>query len=95
MKAKLDLDVPAQLILGACRPQLARRALSATPSLATLLPCNVVVRAEPDGRTSVEAVDPDTMARLEGSRIVQQVAAEARDRLRATLDSLVASLEEA
>ncbi len=65
MKAKLDVDVPAQVILGACRPELAHRALSAAPSVAALLPCNVVVRDRRTAATLVEAIDPDAMARLE------------------------------
>ena len=88
MKAKLDVDVPAQVILGACRPQLAHRALEATPSLGALLPCNVVVRSAPDGRTVVEAVDPDAMARMEESPVVREVADEARTRLQAALRTL-------
>jgi uncharacterized protein (DUF302 family) len=88
MKDKLDVDVPAQVILGACRPQLAHKALEATPSLGALLPCNVVVRTEPDGRTAVEVIDPDAMARLEDSPVVREVADEARTRLRAALDAL-------
>ena len=88
MKTKLDVDVPAQVILGACRPQLAHKALQATPSLGALLPCNVVVRTEPDGRTAVEVIDPEAMARLEGSPVIREVADEARTRLRAALDAL-------
>jgi uncharacterized protein (DUF302 family) len=88
MKAKLDVDVPAQIILGACRPEFAHKALSATPSLGALLPCNVVVRTGPDGHTVVEAIDPDAMARLEDSPVVREVAAEARQRLSAALDTL-------
>jgi uncharacterized protein (DUF302 family) len=88
MKAKLDVDVPAQVILGACRPQLAHKALEATPSLGALLPCNVVVRTEPDGRTAVEVIDPEAMARLEDSPVIREVADEARTRLRAALDAL-------
>jgi uncharacterized protein (DUF302 family) len=88
MKAKLDVDVPAQVILGACRPELAHRALDATPSLGALLPCNVVVRTEADGRTAVEAIDPDAMARMDDSPVVREVADEARGRLRAALDAL-------
>lgn len=88
LKAKLDVDVPAQIILGACRPELAHRALDATPSLGALLPCNVVVRSEADGRTVVEAIDPDAMARMEDSPVVRKVADEARVRLRAALDAL-------
>lgn len=95
MKAKLDVDVPAQVILGACRPELAHRALSATPSLGAMLPCNVVVRTGEDGRTVVEAIDPDAMARLEDSPVVREVATEARQRLRAALDALVPVAAEA
>ncbi|WP_211357078.1 DUF302 domain-containing protein [Nocardioides rubriscoriae] len=95
MKAKLDVDVPAQVILGACRPELAHRALTATPSLGAMLPCNVVVRTDDDGRTVVEAIDPDAMARLEDSPVVREVATEARQRLRAALDALVVAGAEA
>lgn len=45
LKTKLDVDIPPHLILGACRPALAHQALVADPSIAALLPCNVVVRA--------------------------------------------------
>lgn len=90
MKAKLDVDVPPQVILGACRPELAHRALTATPSLGAMLPCNVVVRTAEDGRTVVEAIDPDAMARLEDSAVVREVAAEARQRLAGALDALAA-----
>lgn len=88
MKAKLDVEVPAQVILGACRPELAHRALEATPSLGALLPCNVVVRTDTDGRTVVEAIDPQVMARMEDSPVLRAVADEAGRRLRAALDAL-------
>jgi uncharacterized protein (DUF302 family) len=89
MKAKLDLDVPAQIILGACRPQLAHRAMTASPSIAALLPCNVVVRDE-DGRTVVEAIDPDMMSRFDGAQEVCDVAAEAKERLGLALAAVAA-----
>jgi len=63
MKAKLDVDLPKQVILGACRPQLAYAALQANPSVGALLPCNVVVR-EVEGGTLVEAVDPGQLLGL-------------------------------
>ena len=89
MKAKLGLDVPAQVILGACRPQLAHEAMSAAPSIAAMLPCNVVVRDFGDGRTVVETIDPDAMTQLEDLPAIAEVAADARTRLRAALDRLV------
>ncbi|MBO0844229.1 MAG: DUF302 domain-containing protein [Nocardioides sp.] len=89
MKAKLDVDVPAHVILGACRPQLAHRAMSAAPSISALLPCNVVVRESGDGRTEVEVIDPAAMSQLEGQPAIADVAAEARIRLRAALDRIV------
>jgi uncharacterized protein (DUF302 family) len=85
MRDKLGVDVPAQVILGACRPQLAHRALEAAPSIAALLPCNVTVRESPDG-VVVEAVDPDAMSQLEDRPEIADVATEARARLRAALD---------
>lgn len=88
MKAKLDLDVPAQVILGACRPQLAHRVLTAVPAIGALLPCNVVVRALDDRTTVVEAIDPDAMVMLADDPVVREVATEAKQRLRATLDAL-------
>ena len=48
LKTKLDVDMAPQIILGACRPELAHQALQAEPSIATLLPCNVVVRSVDD-----------------------------------------------
>ncbi|HEY3016175.1 MAG TPA: DUF302 domain-containing protein [Nocardioides sp.] len=87
LKTKLDVDVPAQVILGACRPQLAHRALEAVPSIATLLPCNVVVR-DVGGATLVEAVDPDAMLQVADDDALREVAAEARERLVAALAAL-------
>lgn len=81
LKAKLDVDVPAQVILGACRPQLAHRALEADPSIAAMLPCNVVVREEVDG-VVVETVDPQVMVGMSGAAdVVGEVADDARARL--------------
>ena len=64
LKTKLDVDVAPQVILGACRPALAYEALSVEPSIAAVLPCNVVVRALNDQTTLVEAFDPDAMMGL-------------------------------
>jgi uncharacterized protein (DUF302 family) len=88
LKAKLDVDVPPQVILGACRPPLAHTALQAEPSVGLLLPCNVVVRAVDAGTTLVEALDPAVMVSLTGNEALAEVAAEAGQRLAAALAAL-------
>jgi uncharacterized protein (DUF302 family) len=90
LKAKLDVDVASQIILGACRPELAHQALQADPSIAALLPCNVVVRAVDDTTTVVEAFDPHAMMSLAGEADdnLRTVATDARQRLTAALAAL-------
>ncbi|MFF4403244.1 DUF302 domain-containing protein [Streptomyces sp. NPDC001404] len=85
--AKLGHDMEDYLILGACNPALARRALEADRSIGLLLPCNVVVRRDGD-RTVVQALDPDTMVTLTGLPGLRPVAADATARLDAALASL-------
>ncbi|MEI8406458.1 MULTISPECIES: DUF302 domain-containing protein [unclassified Kribbella] len=85
LKRKLDVDVPPETILGACRPSLAYRALQAEPSIATVLPCNVVVRSVDAETTMVEAFDPYAMTSLAGTAALDDVAAEARMRLTTAL----------
>lgn len=87
LKDKLDVDVEPQIILGACNPQLARRALEIDPRIATLLPCNVVVRAE-DGRTIVEALDPKIIADVPDNPALAPIAEEASQRIQAALEAL-------
>lgn len=88
LKAKLDVDIAPQVILGACRPPLAHAALQAEPSIGVLLPCNVVVRSTSDTETTVEAMDPGTMVELTGNEALAVVASDAETRLRAALRSL-------
>ena len=88
LKAKLDVDVASQVILGACRPPLAHAALQAEPSVGLLLPCNVVVRSVDESTTLVEALDPQVMVGLTNNTALADVADEAGRRLSAALDSL-------
>ena len=86
-KAKLAVDVPAQVILGACNPTFAHRALEIEPSLGTLLPCNVVVRQDGD-RTIVEAIDPMVLVAATGNQGLEPIAQEVAQKLRAALQGL-------
>ncbi|MBN0042786.1 DUF302 domain-containing protein [Streptomyces actuosus] len=90
LKAKLDHDMEDYVILGACNPPLAHRALEADRSVGLLLPCNVVVRAD-GARTVVQALDPDTMVALTGIEALRPVAEEATRRLDAALAALTAA----
>ena len=87
LKEKLDIDVEPQIILGACNPQLAHRALQIDPRVAALLPCNVVVRTE-QGSTIVEALDPKIIADVPGNAGLVPIAEEAGQRIQAALDAL-------
>jgi len=82
--------VPAQVILGACRPQLAHAAMTAAPSIAALLPCNVVVRDTGDDTTVVEVIDPDAQLLVEvtGEPALREIADDVAAKLQAAIDSL-------
>jgi uncharacterized protein (DUF302 family) len=88
LKAKLDVDVAPQVILGACRPDLAHQALTVDPSIAAVLPCNVAVRAVDQNTTFVEVFDPEAMMGLADNDALRTVAADAKQRLTAALAAL-------
>src|ERR1700737_2206973 len=83
MKAKLDVDFRPYIILGACNPPLAHRALSADLGIGLLLPCNVVVYDNGNDTSTVEAMDPIAALGLVGDNpAINEVAREAQARLR-------------
>ncbi|TXL64822.1 DUF302 domain-containing protein [Zeimonas arvi] len=87
LKAKLGIDTPAYRILGACNPQFAHRALSAEPDIGLLLPCNVIVRTEADGRTTIGFMDPAAVLSLVDEPAAHELGKEVRERLLRVCDS--------
>lgn len=88
LKQKLGKDMEDYLILGACNPQLAHRALDVDRQIGQLLPCNVVVRTADDGGVLVEAMDPQLMVRVVDQPGLQEVADEAAAKLQAAIGAL-------
>lgn len=88
LREKLGVDLEEYVILGACNPPLAHRAVQADKAIGLLLPCNVVVRAEGPDTTVVQAMDPQVMVQLSDAPELRAVADEAAARLRAALDAL-------
>ena len=83
---KIGADVAPYLILGACNPHLAHRALEVDARVGVLLPCNVTVRVD-DGRTVVSAMDPQVMTAFDGTDGLVPVATEAAQRIQRVLAS--------
>jgi len=93
LKAKLGEDMENYLILGACNPPLAHRAVSVDRQIGLLLPCNVVVRADPTDQNTViiEAMNPRLLVDVTGEAALQPVANEVAAKLQAAIDSLATS----
>ncbi len=87
LKAKIGAEMEQYVILGACNPQLAHRAVGVDRQIGLLLPCNVVVRADGDD-VIVEAMNPALMVEVTGEPELESVAAEATTRLQAAIDAL-------
>jgi uncharacterized protein (DUF302 family) len=77
LKAKRDVDIEPYVILGACNPALAQRALEIEPGVGVLLPCNVVVRALGPGRSTIHVFEPGLMPTVTNVPALQPLADEA------------------
>lgn len=87
LQAKIGEDIGRYLILGACNPQLAHRAVGVNRQIGLLLPCNVVVR-EDGGDVVVEAMNPELMVQVSGDPELRSVADDATARLRSAIATL-------
>ncbi len=96
LKQKLDEDMENYLILGACNPSLAHRALGVDRQIGLLLPCNVVVRDDTEHADTVivEAMNPDIMVQVTDADGLRDVAADAATRLQAAMRSLATETRE-
>jgi uncharacterized protein (DUF302 family) len=88
LKAKLNVDMPAYRILGACNPGFAHRALQAEPLIGTMLPCNVIVRAVGENAVEVSAVDPVASMQAIENESLAATAGEVQALLREAVESL-------
>jgi len=88
LKKKLDKDVRPYLILGACNPGFAYQALQAENKIGTMLPCNVIVREDEDGRIEVAAIDPAASMQAVDSPALADIAAQVRERLQGVIEKL-------
>jgi uncharacterized protein (DUF302 family) len=89
LKNKLDVDFRRYVILGACNPPLAHRALTAERDIGLLLPCNVIVyAADEDGQSVVSAMDPEAALELTGNEEVREVARDVKARLQRVLEAV-------
>lgn len=90
LKKKIDVDRRPYLILGACNPTLAHQAIEAEPDIGLLLPCNVVVREEADGSTTVAFMEPARVLGIAGRADLAPLGLDARVRLERAAQALLA-----
>ncbi len=81
LKKKINVDFRPYIILGACNPPLAHKALLAAPEVGMLLPCNVTVSEEENGRILVSLIDPEIMLGVVDNPALAEVACDAKERL--------------
>jgi uncharacterized protein (DUF302 family) len=87
MKKKLDVEMPAYRILGACNPKMAHQAIGIEPRVGAMLPCNVILR-EVAGDVEVSAVDPvESMQAIDNAELTA-VAGQVRDLLAKAVEAI-------
>ncbi len=91
LKKKIDVDFKPYIILGACNPHFAHKALNAEDKLGVFLPCNVVVEQHDDGTVEVSAVDPHAMMASVTNPALEELATDVRERLQKVLREIAAT----
>jgi len=88
LKKKLDVDFRKYKILGACNPNFAHQALSEEPFIGTMLPCNVIVQQQENGKVEVSAVDPVASMMAVQNEKLGEVAGAVREKLRKVISNI-------
>ena len=88
LKKKIDVDFRPYTILGACNPHLAHKALSLVPQIGLMLPCNVTVSQEADGRSLISIINPQQMMGMVDHPELEAIACDAEERLRRVASAL-------
>jgi uncharacterized protein (DUF302 family) len=87
MKKKLDVEMPAYRILGACNPKMAHEAIGIEPRVGAMLPCNVILR-DVDGGVEVSAIDPVASMQAIDNAALHAVAGQVRDLLAKAVEEI-------
>jgi uncharacterized protein (DUF302 family) len=88
LREKLGVEFRKYVILGACNPPLAFKAMSAEDNIGLMLPCNVIVYEKAEGKTMVGTVRPSAMMSMVGNAALSEIAAEVEEKLRRVLDTI-------
>lgn len=88
LKNKIDKDIPPYIILGACNPNYAYHAVQMEDNIGLMLPCNVVVRENKDGKVEVSVIDPLEAMKPVGNEDLGEMAMEVRDKLEKAIKDL-------
>ncbi len=88
LKKKLDVDFKNYKILGACNPSFAYKALQAEDKIGSMLPCNVTVIEQSDGKIEIAAVDPIASMQAVQNESLAGIASEVHNKLKKVIDSL-------
>ncbi|MEE8483080.1 MAG: DUF302 domain-containing protein [Nitrospinota bacterium] len=88
LKEKINVDFGRYMILGACNPSSAHKALTAEPEIGLMLPCNVIVYEDADGATHVAGMDPSAAMSMVNNEALNEVAGDVRVKMKAALEAV-------